>query len=43
MLTRAPQVFAINLKLPVSNQKELIDNAKKNPGKVIKGAKITID
>ena len=39
MLTRAPQDFAINPKLPVNSLQELIDYARENPGKVIKGAK----
>ena len=34
MMTRAPQVIAINPKLPVNNLKELIAYAKANPGKL---------
>ena len=34
MLTRAPQVFAISPKLQVKSLKELIEYAKKNPGKL---------
>jgi tripartite-type tricarboxylate transporter receptor subunit TctC len=34
MMTVAPQVIAINPKLPINNLKELIAYAKKNPGKL---------
>ena len=34
MMTRAPQVIAVNPKLPVNNLKELIAFAKANPGKL---------
>src|SRR5450830_1224609 len=34
MMTRAPQVIAINPKLPVNTLKELIAYAKANPGKL---------